>query len=174
MKRTYNEKLIGKKFYKLKVIKYLGFINKRSYVQCICDCKKVVIRRADSLYRNKKTSCGRCAQRDPEKMAIKRLFYNYKNNAKNKKIKFKLLKKDFIKLIKNKCYYCNINPNTEFKQKVGHAYMLYNGIDRKNNNLGYINNNCVTCCKDCNYLKNKRNYNEFIGKIKQIYKNLGF
>ena len=45
----------------------------------------------------------------------------------------------------------------------------YNGIDRKDNFLGYTLSNVVTCCKKCNFLKRDMSYIDFINYIKQIY-----
>lgn len=50
---------------------------------------------------------------------------------------------DFEVLIKNRCHYCDGELN-----KTGC------GLDRKNNNLGYIAGNVVPCCKECNAVKN--------------------
>ena len=37
----------------------------------------------------------------------------------------------------------------------------FNGIDRKNNNLGYTYDNCVTACTTCNKAKNSMTIEEF-------------
>ena len=53
---------------------------------------------------------------------------------KNLKYCFELLKKD--------CFYCLKNdPN------------CINGIDRMDNQKCYEKNNCVSCCKACNFIK---------------------
>ena len=60
-------------------------------------------------------------------------------------------------LIYADCYYCGKFPN-----KV-------NGIDRVNNSVGYTYDNCVPCCKRCNYLKNKTTQEEFAQWVIDIY-----
>jgi len=73
---------------------------------------------------------------------------------------------EFIEIIKDhKCHYCDkkliFNPYTRDKNSnyVSRAYQL----DRKNNNLGYIKENLVTCCWECNRLKsNIYTYSEFM------------
>jgi len=68
--------------------------------------------------------------------------YNrYKQGAKRRNHIFKLSLFDFTTLIVQPCYYCD--------RKDG----IYNGIDRVNNTKGYVNNNCVSCCKKCNFMK---------------------
>jgi len=44
-----------------------------------------------------------------------------------------------------------------------------NGIDRVDNNIGYLLYNCKPCCANCNYLKKEYDYTEFLNKCKQIY-----
>ena len=39
---------------------------------------------------------------------------------------------------------------------------IYNGIDRKNNDMGYRLDNCVSCCTLCNRRKGGMEYAEFI------------
>ena len=75
---------------------------------------------------------------------------------------------DFKELIQKKCYYCGCDPYSI--QKTRHYRFVYNGLDKKNCNLGYTLDNVVTCCKDCNYAKWTQSPNEFIEKISLIYK----
>lgn len=45
---------------------------------------------------------------------------------------------------------------------------MWNGIDRKNNDLGYVASNCVPCCVICNRGKNNMSYNDFVSYISRI------
>ena len=36
-----------------------------------------------------------------------------------------------------------------------------NGIDRLNNEIGYLESNCVACCKHCNYVKGNLSNEDF-------------
>lgn len=64
----------------------------------------------------------------------------------------------YITLRKGDCTYCGR------KSVDGHT----NGIDRVNNDLGYINGNCVTCCGDCNIAKQSFTAEDFIAKCVMI------
>ena len=75
-------------------------------------------------------------------------FYKYK--AKISGLEFKIEFDDFLKFISNKCHYCGIKEDE------------WNGVDRKYNNIGYILDNCVSCCTMCNVIKNDINYNLFL------------
>jgi hypothetical protein len=46
--------------------------------------------------------------------------------------------------------------------------MITNGIDRLDSSKGYTSDNCVPCCKDCNYLKGTYDPVSFLNKCKQI------
>jgi hypothetical protein len=50
--------------------------------------------------------------------------------------------------------------------------LLGNGIDRKNNNMGYTIENSLSCCAKCNFMKGKLSYEEFIEQIVTIRNNI--
>lgn len=108
------------------------------------------------------------------------LYQRYKCNAKTYKRKFDLTFEIFKFLISNTCSYCNSLPNTKYnpylktngdfkqlgrfmdKTYVDTLTITYNGIDRKDSNLGYTLLNSVTCCWTCNQLKKDLfSYEEF-------------
>ena len=66
------------------------------------------------------------------------------------------------------------NPDGKRKNKCkdGLEHTVYhakvNGIDRVNNNIGYILNNCVACCKYCNIAKGVRTITEFLEHVQSI------
>lgn len=47
---------------------------------------------------------------------------------------------------------------------------IYQGIDRKNNVVGYTPENCIPCCFVCNKAKGERDMNEFVEHCKMISK----
>ena len=84
-------------------------------------------------------------------------FVTYKRSADQKNINFELTKEQFIELTKQNCYYCN-----ELQEKG------FNGIDRKDCTIGYIESNCVSCCKICNFLKSSLSEQAFIRRVEHI------
>jgi hypothetical protein len=48
----------------------------------------------------------------------------------------------------------------------------HNGIDRVDNDKGYISDNCVPCCWKCNNMKNTMKQKDFINHIISIYKKM--
>lgn len=76
-------------------------------------------------------------------------------------------------LIKDNCFYCGSEPLGEYKgNKTSYGATKYNGLDRINNNLGYIKSNVVTCCKICNAAKGELSYENFLLWINKIYRHI--
>ena len=82
----------------------------------------------------------------------------YLYRASKKNLEFTLTKEDFAKFTNDKCYYCNKKTTEKHT----------NGIDRKNNDIGYTLENCVSCCSQCNYIKGSLTEEEFIETCKRI------
>jgi hypothetical protein len=154
------EDLINRKFGKLTVIAFSHLVNRKAVWLCQCLCGHQTTRRADSLKRAKYHSCGinGCGWLTDYDRSLHRTFDAYKQNAKKRNLPLLLTKEQMTYLISLPCHYCDGLPP--------------NGIDRKLNTLGYTLENSVPCCSDCNYLKNKRSYIEFLLKVKQIYQKL--
>ena len=97
------------------------------------------------------------------------LCIRYKNSAKHRSLKFKLSKEQIRSLTSQRCFYCDVEPSQCYQatRKTNGSY-TYNGIDRIDNTLGYVLNNCVTCCKVCNKMKGTLSHKEFIEHIKKI------
>lgn len=49
---------------------------------------------------------------------------------------------------------------------------FYNGVDRINNSIGYVIENCVPCCRQCNRSKDILNQKEFYEWIMRLFNNL--
>jgi len=63
----------------------------------------------------------------------------YKRHAEERNIIFNITPEEFNAIVSGKCTYCGTD------QKIG--------IDRYDNNVGYILSNCVPCCGTCNFIK---------------------
>lgn len=87
--------------------------------------------------------------------------YNrYKKRADDKSLNFEITEGDFYSLIMEKCYICGKKSEGEH----------INGIDRIDNEKGYIQDNIEACCGECNYMKNKFSLNDFFDKLRKIKK----
>lgn len=79
--------------------------------------------------------------------------------ADKRQFTFELSPKQFDEITAENCYICG-KQNTEIHK---------NGIDRFNNDIGYIVENCRPCCTECNFMKGIYSYDIFIEKIQAIY-----
>lgn len=83
-------------------------------------------------------------------------------------MEFNLSEDYFFSLITNNCEYCGSPPSLENIHKKHKIFL--NGVDRINNNLGYINGNVKTCCHICNKAKGGLTLNEFKTWINNLIK----
>jgi len=94
-------------------------------------------------------------------------YLRYVSNCKTKERKFLLSKEEFFKITSQECYYCggfNVSENILIEK----INLDYCGIDRIDNSIGYIIENCVPCCNICNRMKLDLSYNGFTQHIKKI------
>src|ERR1700722_10487193 len=99
--------------------------------------------------------------------AVNFIYRSYKYSAKKRKLDFNLTLDTFIKFIYESCFYCGSSPQTISLTLNSNANcapkdIAYNGIDRVNSNVGYIADNCVTCCRVCNRAKSDMSSEDFI------------
>ncbi len=91
--------------------------------------------------------------------------YRYKRYqvvSKKKNRIFTLSLEEFTVLTAQRCFYCS-----EFSTEKENT-----GLDRVNNDIGYILTNVVPCCFDCNIMKAGLTIEEFKRKIQLIYNKL--
>ena len=103
------------------------------------------------------------------------LYLTYRRGAHARDINFEIPFDHFNKLIQQKCFYCGEDPhpipdNLKHRSNIKQPDFYYNGIDRLDSNLGYTIDNCVPCCKKCNYMKHISSEKEFYDHISKIYK----
>lgn len=97
------------------------------------------------------------------------LYIRYKNSARYRNIPFELTKHDLKALIDLHCHYCNNPPKQVYAYcKGSHGYITYNGIDRINNDIGYVAGNIVPCCYVCNRMKGNMIKQEFLEHIRNV------
>lgn len=138
----------------------------RKYVcQCSCGTEKII--NLSDLMHKKSTKCYSCAQRMWSLQAsirtkgpYERLYDTYMRNAKSAGREFSLTMDDAIRLFTSNCHYCLAEPYAPAPRSDGEY--LYNGIDRKNNALGYTKENSLPCCSMCNMAKRGHNYEQYV------------
>ncbi len=180
--------LTGKQFGELTIIDYVYRKSKKDTIrwvwECKCSCGNICYVRTTKFTKpNPQASCKRCSDFKfsnahilPEYGSIKnRIYRRYKYGANARSYEFKLTFDEFNKLISQNCYYCNAEPKPYLEDKFYYNNLeplKRNGIDRLNNNIGYIQNNVVPCCNICNKLKMDLSIDDFYKWIHKLYHNL--
>ena len=140
---------------------------KRWLIECV-NCYHQRITTVAHLCRTKKSVyCGRCHNRSQGESGLNKLLSTYQKSAATKQITFQLTIDYFKILTSGFCHYCGSEPQQKIG-KNGWQIYIYNGIDRIDNDLDYTADNCVTCCKLCNYAKRDMTFNKFIEYLNQI------
>lgn len=147
---------------------------------CKCDCGNYKSVLGTALRNSTSSSCGcnKAHTKSRSNKSIYNCFYrSYKNGAASRNYIFNITLEEFLIIINSNCHYCGQTPSdVKFfysrKGKDETHFVLVNGVDRVDNNKGYINGNIVPCCKICNSMKSNLTYNDFIDKISKIYDNL--
>lgn len=84
----------------------------------------------------------------------KHLYEYYIRNAEARGIEFQLSREEFWELANDVCCYCGSSDNV--------------GVDRADNNIGYVIENCVPCCGMCNKMENKYSQDTFVEHCKRV------
>ena len=187
----------GMKFGRLTVLELADYKGRHRAWRCICECGKEKTVQGNHLVSGTTKSCGRLSvdvarqrQRiDPQKKALNGLINKYKQSARKRKIPFKLSNSVCYQLFKGNCFYCGeapgniFNPNMnksgeyvsapinldeDWESHVNSSNFYYNGIDRMDNNSSYTKDNCVSCCKTCNYAKKDMDFADFISYLNRV------
>lgn len=122
--------------------------------------------------------CRSCAIKRKHK-PYQHLWSSFLAGNKHRNIKVDMTFDEFALLMKEtECHYCKTpiqrdersKGTKNGKRQYSSAYML----DRKDPNLGYTNDNCVSCCTECNMIRRKFfTYDEFLllsSSLQQIMK----
>jgi hypothetical protein len=149
--------------------------NQKTFFECLCDCGKTTIVGRYKLTHSHTRSCGCLYTQTREKerkgfgaSAARSVIKDYKRNARTRGLVFELTDEGALELIKLDCWYCGASPQRRVQLKTGYGFFLCNGIDRKDNAVGYVEGNVVPACKKCNSKKQAEHVDEFLGWVNKI------
>jgi hypothetical protein len=128
-------------------------VSNRSLKYCSDKCKKSVRSKVNKNTKNKRKE--RILDGDIDFIANE-IYLKYKQKSPSRNLEFQLSLDFFKKHVYADCYYCG-----EQLEKVG--------FDRKNNEIGYIESNCVPCCHTCNMMKRSMSFEEFVSKCSLVH-----
>lgn len=139
---------------------------------CKCDCGNTFVTTTKQIQKGVRKSCGCKSQGNRfKKLDSKHVIGNYKfrhyvASAERRGLKWNLSVAVYCGIIYSKCHYCDIEPMNQVTLK-SHV-VLVNGVDRKDNNIGYLEENCVPCCIVCNRAKGTMSYEDFMKWIRRL------
>jgi hypothetical protein len=161
--------------------KVSGKLPLHTYWKCVCDCGTERIVNAMRLRSGRSKSCG-CLKgtliaKKRNHNGLEPIFNlkicSYKSRAKKKKLEWSLTDEQVVNLFKGNCHYCGCEPNNRFTGGRLKGVLIYSGIDRIDNSLGYTAENTVSCCKIDNHAKDVLTYKEYIDHIMQVASHVG-
>lgn len=170
--------ITGQIFGRLTVLKFVRMTSpgRISIYECLCECG--IIKEIDraSLVRGFTKSCG-CYNRDKQLGAhgvasFNNYFKSYKNSAAKRGYVFELTEEQFKEIICQNCSECQAVPKEiARKYKTSSATsILANGVDRINNDIGYILSNVQPMCTPCNMAKSslgEKKFKEWTAQIRE-------
>jgi hypothetical protein len=172
------DRYVGMKFGALTIIKQYNTFSpcnsKIVKVDYKCDCGNITSNKRFGCVKRQRM-CLECRNKNeykiknPGKSAFNKLYHDYQSGAENRRYEFKLTTEEFEILTRRDCHYCGESPKNIKKARGGKEIYVYNGIDRVDSNKGYTIDNCVACCKLCNFSKMSLSINDFLSHIRKIY-----
>lgn len=173
----------GQKFGRWTVIERVyGY---RTRWRCRCDCGRISVIFSENLVSGASKSCG-CLKREIARETIQKiprrkqtrrgfvgaLMGTYRAAARRRRqpVPFSLSRVECTTLFFSDCFYCGRKPSGKLSTTSGvYKRWRYNGIDRLDPSRGYVTDNVVTACKDCNYAKASRTRRQFRVWIQRTY-----
>lgn len=140
-------------------------------VDCLCKCGNTVQVSVSRLASGKAKSCGCLSKAVLEsdiskyEAGFRAVLRVYEYSAKERGLEFNLSRETFEHLTASNCTYCGVEP-LQFQTRF--SEFKYNGIDRVDNTKGYEIENCVTCCKLCNRMKDTLSLDEFKSHVAKV------
>lgn len=140
-------------------------------VDCRCSCGNTKQVKVSEIASGRAKSCG-CLSREALDKGVSKYEAGfratlrvYKYSAKERGLDFSLSEDCFRDITQSECTYCGEKPS-QFQTRF--SEFKYNGIDRVDNSLGYVEGNCVPCCKLCNRMKDVLSVDDFKDHIRTI------
>ncbi len=132
-------------------------------------CSSLAKKSASDLKRGR-GGCPVCVEQKAQDSPCLTIYNNYKRNARRLKRSFEISFEQFKGLVSASCSYCGDAPSSVLKKAGARYGIVYNGLDRVDNDRGYVLDNVVTACKFCNFAKSQWTLDEFLAWLKRIQK----
>lgn len=150
----------------------------KTRISCGCWQKEIVRQTCADVHERRRLPEG--------EGALNHVISRYKHGAKKRGLTFELTKEQFRSLVLKNCFYCGAPPTNRILEYINgnrlengkyvrqpyrrrNGGLVYSGVDRKDNSVGYIEPNCVPCCIDCNIAKSNRTVEGFLLWIDRVH-----
>ena len=168
--------------------KVLSYSDRKWVCRCICGKERSV--KAQALIERTSKSCG-CRKEELVSAAFTKkhgrrarysIFNNYRGAARRRGYEWGFSFERFCEFLGKPCFYCGIMPsslwNDYYMDRAGRHFgerqdLYYNGVDRLDNSVGYVEGNCITACGHCNLSKNDLSREEWLAWVKRLYEHQG-
>ena len=141
-------------------------------VDCRCSCGNTKQVKVSEIASGRAKSCG-CLSREALDNGVSKYEAGfratlrvYKYSAKQRGLMYELSEKCLFTFVKSNCHYCGKPPNKPHRKC---ETFLYNGLDRVDNSVGYIESNVVPCCYICNKMKGDLSTEVFLEHLNNIF-----
>lgn len=178
--------MVGRQFGYLTVVAFERTENRRTHWSCVCRCGTKHIATRSNLVSGGTTSCGclKKEQRKYKEATINHEYNQHKNGGMRRGYGF-MEKEQWLSVAQLPCAYCGEldirNKAVSCKNGKGYSRLpeaeivlwncTLNGVDRVNNDAGYVFGNCVPCCEKCNRMKMSLGVDDFLNHVRRIYEN---
>lgn len=174
------QEIIGKRYGRLLVIELAGVDEEqKALAKCICDCGTSTVVRIGNL-KNKTKSCG-CFRKESNKARGSKDISDLAttsvwNSCKRKHVTELTFEQVKTLIFTKKCFYCERSIDevgTVYRRPLDDGREIKRlGIDRVDNTKGYLVNNVVVCCTQCNSIKKAYSINSLLSILPNMCKNL--
>jgi len=171
--------ITGQEFGRLIVLEHSHQTTRRKTMwKCQCSCGKITLVEGHTLRKGRVKSCG-CLRDDVARQkalkpkgvaAFNRVYESAKGGALNRTLPWEITKETFRAVVSQDCYYCGIKPAMRKWRRKQNGGFVGHGIDRVDNNKGYVEGNIVPCCAKCNRMKLDHPQKEFLAQVERIHK----
>ena len=138
--------------------------------RCVCGVERNV--RTRYLLNGKSKSCGCSKKLLYGESAFNNYYSSQVKGAAKRTLIWELSKAKVREITSSNCHYCDAIPSQIKKTNGNNGHYIANGIDRIDNDRGYLIDNVVPCCRPCNIAKGIMTYSQFKALIAKIYHNL--
>lgn len=162
--------------------KYIGVRDKYCVFECACgeEFTKYKYKPYTEAIVNLVCPSCRLYSRVGPYQAERQIFRRVQFDARSRGLAFDVTIEQFARIIHQACHYCGSLDKNSSQVILSHSdgtsfktSYRYNGIDRMDNALGYIVENCVPCCFVCNRAKREMPYDDFLEWISSLVANWG-